>query len=88
MVTYANDPEVQPGAGPEAVQSGLEVQGGANADSRRKSAAPRDRKYSVIDPNAAVVQTHELNDADRRLAEMGYVQVSRKRPSSRCTCKC
>ena len=70
----SSDPEVRPGSGPEAVQPGLEVQQG-NKAARRKSSAFRDRKLSVVDPKAAVMEASELSDADRRLAEMGYVQV-------------
>ena len=75
MANNASDLEVRPEAAPEIAQPGLEVQGG-NQASRRKSTANRDRKYSVVDPNAAVVESHELSEADRRLAELGYVQVS------------
>lgn len=71
----ASDLEVRPEPAPEFNQPGLEVQQG-NRAARRKSTAIKDRKYSVVDPNAAVVESHELNDADRRLAELGYVQVS------------
>ena len=70
----SSDPEVQLGSGPEAVQPGLEVQQG-NQATRRKPSVFRDRKLSVVDPKAAVVEAAELSEADRRLAEMGYVQV-------------
>lgn len=82
MATNASDLEVRPGTGPEVVQSGLEVQEG-NMGSRRKSTAFNNRKYSVVDPNAAVVDSQELSEADRRLAELGYVQVSPHLPSTR-----
>jgi len=44
--------------------------------SRRKSAAAR-RKESVIATElpAEILQASDLNEADRRLAEMGYTQV-------------
>ena len=44
---------------------------------RRKSAFAGRRKSSVVvdEKPAAIVEASALNDADRRLAEMGYVQV-------------
>ncbi len=54
---------------------------GSNMDDRqtgrRKSAFARRKSSAVVDEApAAIVEAHTLNDADRRLAEMGYVQVS------------
>ena len=62
---------------------GLEVAGndGAqvvndNAARRRQSAFARRKSSAVIEETpAAVVEASELSEADRRLAEMGYVQV-------------
>ena len=43
---------------------------------RRKSAFARRKSSAVVDESpAAVVEASALSDADRRLAEMGYVQV-------------
>lgn len=75
MPTNASDLEVRPSTGLEVAQSGLEVQEG-NKGSKRKSSVVKDRKYSTVDPNATVVDSQELSEADRRLAELGYVQVS------------
>ena len=45
---------------------------------RRKSAFARRKSSAVVDEApAAVVEASALSDADRRLAEMGYLQVSR-----------
>ena len=71
----ATDPEVAPASGLEAVQPGLQFQDDQQVK-KRKQGAFRDRKLSVVDPNAHVVDADDLSDADRRLAEMGYVQVS------------
>ncbi len=54
---------------------------GSNMDDtqtgRRKSAFARRKSSAVVDETpAAIVEAHALNHADRRLAEMGYVQVS------------
>ena len=67
MSTNATDPEV--------AQPGLQVQEGNMATNRKKGAF-RDRKLSVLDPNAHSLDGDDLSEADRRLAEMGYVQVS------------
>ncbi len=76
MSSNATAPEVVPaGPGLEAVQPGLQVQEGNTATKRKPST--RDRKLSVIDPNAHIVDADDLSEADRRLAAMGYVQVSR-----------
>lgn len=43
---------------------------------RRKSAFNRRKSSAVVDESpAAIVEASALSDADRRLAEMGYVQV-------------
>lgn len=54
---------------------------GSNLDdkqtARRKSAYARRRSSAVVDETpAAIVEASDLSVADRRLAEMGYVQVS------------
>jgi len=54
---------------------------GSNLDDkqtgRRKSAYARRKSSAVVDDApAAIVEASDLSDADRRLAEMGYVQVS------------
>ena len=65
------------GTGLEAPQA--DIQGSAldNAQGgRRKSAFARRKSSAVVDETpAAVVEASALSDADRRLAEMGYVQV-------------
>ena len=44
---------------------------------RRKSAFGRRKSSAVVDETpAAIVEASALSDADRKLAEMGYVQVS------------
>lgn len=44
---------------------------------RRKSAFARRKSSAVVDETpAAIVEASALSDADRRLAEMGYIQVS------------
>jgi len=44
---------------------------------RRKSANARRKSSAVVDETpAAIVEASELSLADRRLAEMGYIQVS------------
>ena len=58
------------------VGTGLEAQDPA-ASGRRKSAFDRRKSSAVVDEApATVVEASALSDADRRLAEMGYVQVS------------
>ena len=42
---------------------------------RRQSAFARRKSSAVVEETAAIVEAHTLNDADRRLAEMGYTQV-------------
>ena len=76
MATHATDPEVAPASGLEAVQPGLQFDDSKGATNRKPSGFRNNRKLSVIDPNAHVVDADELSEADRRLAEMGYVQVS------------
>lgn len=54
------------------LQEGQEGQAG-----RRKSAFARRKSSAVVDETpAAIVEASALSDADRKLAEMGYVQVS------------
>ena len=50
----------------------------AKGAARRKSsmAMGKHRKSTVVDVNAEVLESAGLNEADRRLAEMGYSQVS------------
>lgn len=56
--------------------TGLETQG-HSATGRRKSAFDRRKSSAVIDEApATIVEASALSDADRKLAEMGYVQVS------------
>ena len=45
------------------------------AAQRRQSAFARRKSSAVVEEAAAIVEAHTLNDADRRLAEMGYTQV-------------
>ena len=56
----------------------VEVTAGLNdkATRRRQSAFARRKSSAVVEETAAFVEAHALNDADRRLAEMGYTQVS------------
>ena len=66
------------------VGSGLEVPQGDRMDDnqtgRRKSAFARRKSSAVVDEAPqAIVEASALNAADRRLAEMGYVQVRRLR---------
>lgn len=46
------------------------------ATRRRQSAFARRKSSAVVEETAAIVEAHTLNDADRRLAEMGYTQAS------------
>lgn len=57
--------------------SGVEVTTGLDdkAARRRQSAFARRRSSAVVEETAAILEAHTLNDADRRLAEMGYTQV-------------
>lgn len=57
------------------VPTDVEAKGDA---STRKRSVMDHRKSSVIDPNAQVLDHAELSAADRRLAEMGYVQVYKR----------
>ena len=59
--------------------NGVEVTSGFDdkAARRRQSAFARRKSSAVVEESAAIVEAHTLNDADRRLAEMGYTQVSR-----------
>lgn len=47
-----------------------------NAPRRRQSAFARRRSSAVVEDTAVILEAHTLNDADRRLAEMGYTQVN------------
>jgi len=55
----------------------------AGEDYGQRADALRDRRRSAVekttDDPVAVLQVDELSEADRRLAEMGYVQVCRAR---------
>ena len=61
-----------------SADNGVEVTGGLDdkATRRRQSAFARRKSSAVVEESAAIVEAHTLNDADRRLAEMGYTQVS------------
>lgn len=59
------------------VPTDIEAKGG---EKRRRSTV--DHRGSVVDPNAQMLDHAELSAADRRLAEMGYVQVSSHRTAS------
>ena len=60
-----------------SADNGVEVTGGLDdkAARRRQSAFARRKSSAVVEESAAIVEAHTLNDADRRLAEMGYTQV-------------
>ncbi len=62
------------------LERGVDVTGSQMDDrqtGRRKSAfAMRKPSVAVDEAPVAIVEAHTLNDADRQLAEMGYVQVS------------
>lgn len=60
------------------IQAG-EATGNAGGGRRKSAFAGRRKSSAVIvdEKPAAIVQATELSEADRRLAEMGYVQVSR-----------
>ena len=64
-------------ATPIAESKGLEVVD-SGTTSRRKPTLTSRRKSTVVtdEARAAILEAGELSDADRRLAEMGYVQVS------------
>ena len=61
-----------------SADNGVEVTGGLDDKSarRRQSAFARRKSSAVVEEAATVVEANTLNDADRRLAEMGYNQVS------------
>lgn len=60
-----------------AESQGLEVKTGGITSRQTPSLADRRKSTAVIDEvRVAIVEGGELSDADRRLAEMGYVQVS------------
>lgn len=49
---------------------------------KRNSPLIRQKSSALVDESpAAIVEASSLNDADRRLAEMGYVQVGSKPPT-------
>lgn len=58
--------------------NGVEVTGGLDDKSarRRQSAFARRKSSAVVEEAATIVEADTLNEADRRLAEMGYTQVS------------
>ena len=60
-----------------SADNGVEVTTGLDdkAARRRQSAFARRRSSAVVEETAAILEAHTLNDADRRLAEMGYTQV-------------
>lgn len=64
--------------GKPSIDNGTEVTAGFGdtATRRRQSAFARRKSSAVVEEPAAIVEAHTLNDADRRLAEMGYTQVS------------
>lgn len=61
-----------------SADNGAEVTKGLDdkAARRRQSAFARRKSSAVVEETAAIVEAHTLNNADRRLAEMGYTQVS------------
>lgn len=61
-----------------SADNGVEVTAGLDdkPTRRRQSAFGRRKSSAVVEENAAIVEAHTLNDADRRLAEMGYTQAS------------
>lgn len=61
-----------------SADNGTEVTKGLDdkAARRRQSAFARRKSSAVVEETAAIVEAHTLNSADRRLAEMGYTQVS------------
>lgn len=61
-----------------SADNGAEVTAGYddNATRRRQSAFARRKSSAVVEEPAAIVEASTLNDADRRLAEMGYTQAS------------
>ena len=64
-----------------SADNGVEVTTGLDdkAARRRQSAFARRKSSAVVEESAAIVEAHTLNDADRRLAEMGYTQVNPSR---------
>lgn len=62
----------------DSADSAVEVTAGLDdkATRRRQSAFARRQSSAVVEETAAIVEAHTLNNADRRLAEMGYNQVS------------
>ena len=56
---------------------GLEVGNNGTTSRRKSTLADRRKSTAVVDESRAeILEAGELSDADRRLAEMGYVQVS------------
>ena len=64
-------------ATPTVESNGLEVENNGTTSRRKPTLADRRKSTAVIEEaRAAIIEYGELSDADRRLAEMGYVQVS------------
>ena len=64
-------------ATPTAESQGLEVENKGTRSRRKPTLADSRKSTAGIDEaRAAILEAGELSDADRRLAEMGYVQVS------------
>lgn len=61
-----------------SADNGVEVTAGFDdkAARRRASAFSRRKSSAVVEEAATIVEADTLNAADRRLAEMGYNQVS------------
>lgn len=61
-----------------SADNGVEVTAGYDdkATRRRQSAFARRKSSAVVEEPATIVEASTLNDADRRLAEMGYTQAS------------
>ena len=60
-----------------AESQGLQVENKGTTSRRKSTLAERRKSTAVVDEaSAAILEGGELSDADRRLAEMGYVQVS------------
>lgn len=56
------------------------------ATKRKGSAVNRRKSSAAADVPAAIVEAHELSVADRRLAELGYVQVGAPPRLLWCNC--
>ena len=68
-----------------SADDGVEATAGYDdrATRRRQSAFARRKSSAVVEESAAILEAHTLNDADRRLAEMGYTQVRLPTPPKR-----